>query len=228
MSDEVEAAAAARDADAIYAYAMRLSARAAELEEEARRWLRDASRAGSLDACHGLVRVAVAEREYSTATAQMHSIEVRFPDVPRRDWISVAPDALGRDLALDSDGASSLPGAGVFTIITPYGDRALEALRPAAQRLLDVDEFGGIQPPDVDPPEGVDPPFTPSWVDRLRWDHDAVQILLDTKGEMTGPMGRTMIAILVDALAVANLPTHVAGDCPDLRPRLHVDTYETV
>jgi len=44
---------------------------------------------------------------------------------------------------------------------------------------------------------------------------------------MTGPMGRTMIAILVDALAVANLPAHVAGDCPDLRPRLHVDTCET-
>jgi len=47
VSDEVEAAAAARDADAIYAHAMRLSARAAELEEEARRWLRDASRLGA-------------------------------------------------------------------------------------------------------------------------------------------------------------------------------------
>jgi hypothetical protein len=107
VSDQVEAAAAAgtRDADAMYAHAMRLSAHAAELEAEARRWLRDASRAGSLDACHGLVRVAVAEREYSKATAQMHSIEARFPDFPRREWISVAPDALGRDLALASDGA---------------------------------------------------------------------------------------------------------------------------
>jgi len=150
-------------------------------------------------------------------------VRERFPDAPRRRWVSVAPDALGRDLPLDSDGASDLPGAGVFTVITPYGERALEALRPVAQRLLEVDEFGVFQPPEDEPPDGVDPPFTPSYVGPLRWDYDAVQIIVDTDGEITGPMGRTMLAILVEALAAAAIPAHVAGDCPDLRPRLHCD-----
>ena len=38
-------------------------------------------------------------------------------------------------------------------------------------------------------------------------------------------MGRTMVAMLVDALAAAAIPAHIADDCPDLRLRLHTDTH---
>jgi hypothetical protein len=221
MSDELEAAAAAGDGEAMYALAVRLEAQARALDAQAREWLQRASHAGSLDARHGRVRIAVAEGDYDLATALLLQIEARFPDAPRHSWVSVAPDVLGRDLPLDSDGASDLPGAGVFTVITPYGARALETLRPVAPRLLSVDELGRIQP-DV-APDGVEPLFTASYVDDLHWNYQAVQILLDTDGEMTGPMGRTMVAILVEALAAAEIPAHVAGDCPDLRPQLFRD-----
>jgi hypothetical protein len=215
MSDELDAAAGAGDGDAMAALAARLQARAHALDLEARDWIRRAALAGSLKGWHAWVRVTVADGDFDPATGLLLQIEQRFPDVPSSQWVDVAPDVLGRDLALDSDSASDLPGAGVFTVITPYGDRALEALRETAEQLLAVDERGGLE--EELPPDGTEPLFTPSYVE-LRWNHLAVQVILDTSGEMTGPMGRTMVAMLVDALAAARIPAHIAGDRPELRP----------
>ena len=75
-----------------------------------------------------------------------------LPGLPAERYVSVAPDVLGRDLPLDSDGASDLPGAGVFTVITPDGWQAVQTLAPVAPRLLGVDEFGELHPPDWIPP----------------------------------------------------------------------------
>ena len=37
---------------------------------------------------------------------------------------------------------------------------------------------------------------------------------------MWSAMGRTMVGILVDALAADAIPAHIVGDCPDLWPQL--------
>ncbi len=223
MIDDEEALrsrAAAGDADAMFELATRLEERARQFAGEARGWLERGVGAGSLDALHGVVRLAVAERDYDLATSLLRQARERSPGLPAERYVSVAPDVLGRDLPLDGDGVSDLPGAGVFTVITPEGWQAVQTLAPVAPRLLGVDEFGVLHPPDWIPPSGADPPYTPNSLGDLEWTYFAVMIILDTKGEMTAAMGRTMVRIVVNALAAGGIAAHVTGACPDVRPLL--------
>src|SRR5689334_12419739 len=131
------------DADEQFQRARELLGRAAELEAEARGWMDRAAHAGSLDAIHGLVQLAVADGDY--AQAQRHlSWATSHRDVPAERWVSVAPGVLGRGVSLDGDDVEDVVGAGSFTVITPWVDRAAAALARVSPELMNVTEHGDV------------------------------------------------------------------------------------
>ncbi len=224
MSDELRKAADAGDSEAMYTLATELEARARAMIAEAQEWLEKASVTGSLDALHGLVRIAVGASDYEGAVRWLEDIPYLFPDAAGRSWVSIAPDVLGRDLPLDGEGTSGLLGIGTFTVITAYGARAAAALEPVAPRLIEVNEFGELQPWDPNREPYTEVPYTPSYVAPLEYNQFAVEINVDTDGDITAAMGRTMVTILADALAANRIPSHIAGFRRDLQGQLR--TYE--
>lgn len=220
--DEALVAAAEQgDAQAMFEIDTRSEDRARELLVYAREAFRRGADAGSLDAVHALVRLHVAAREYDDAQWLLHDAERRHPDVSAARLISVAPDVLG-PLTFDGDGADDYPGAGVFTVISPHAFRAAAAVARVAGRLMNVNEHGDIQPADELPDETGDIPYTPNFVFDVQWCQYGSEVMLDTKGVMWAAMGRTMVGILVDALAADRISAHVVGHRSDLRAELQV------
>lgn len=222
--DEALVAAARQgDAQAMFEIGTRSEERARDLLVYAREAFRRGADAGSLDAVHALVRLHVAAREYEDAQMLLQDAERRHPNATSQRLISVAPDVLG-PLAFDGDGADDYPGAGVFTVISPHAFRAAAASARVAHKLMDVNEHGDIQSEDELPDGTGDIPYTPNFVFDVAWCQYGAEVTLDTKGAMWAPMGRTMVSILVDALAADGIPAHVVGHRPDLTAGLQVWT----
>ncbi|WP_037499949.1 hypothetical protein [Solirubrobacter soli] len=78
-----------------------------------------------------------------------------------------------------------------------------------------VDEIGKIWPPE-DKSEDRDEVYTPNFVFAPRASGDAVQLAMDTKGFMSAAMGRTIVGVMIDALASARIPAHIGGWMSDL------------
>ena len=172
--------------------------------------------AGSLAAQHRLVGLAVAERDYHQARYLLSTMKLDHPDVPAEQWISVAPGVLGPGVSLDGDDELDVPGAGTFTVITPHVDLAVPVLARVAPRLLDVDQHGNVLPPLKEGEPPGDEAFTASYVSDVEKCAFGARIGLDTDGVMFSAMGRTLVGILVAALAADGIPAHITGHCPDL------------
>ena len=203
------------DAHTMFRRAEELLDRAAELDAEARTWMERSAGAGSLDALHGLAHLAVADRNYHAVCGRVHQY-TQHADVPPERWVSVAPDVLGAGVSLDGDDADDVVGAATFTVFTYSNDAAARALAAVVPQLGLVDEHGNVVGPDP-PPTGADPPYTPNYVCDVEYSACGVLVQLDTKGVMWSAMGRTMVRMLVEALAAERIPAHIAGYCPDLR-----------
>jgi hypothetical protein len=118
-----------------------------------------------------------------------------------------------------------LRGEAMFTIVTPDGRRAAEAIAPVALRLMDVDE-NGVEIPDEDrwrlyEQTGEHPPYTPNYIGDVRWGHYGAFVSLDTKDQATTAMVTTMVEILREALAAHAIPAHITGWMPGSPESFH-------
>jgi len=170
--------------------------------------------ARSLDALHALIRLNVADGHFAEAQWLMQYVPDYLRDHPDGPLVSVAPDVLGRGVALDGNDVEEVAGAGAFTVIARKPERAAAVLASVSERLMRVDETGHTLAPGELPAEDV---YTPNFVFDVEICQFGAMVKLDTKGVMFSAMGRTMVAIIVDALTKERLPAHVTGYRPELR-----------
>jgi hypothetical protein len=213
MDEALRQAAERGDGHSMVELANDCERQAHALLREAREWYRRGALAGDLDATLALARLAVQDGDYEEAHWQLRDAELRHRGVPAEQLVVVAPDVLG-PLSLEGDGDADWPGAGAFTIISPYPQRAAAAIERVAMRLMDVDENGVLHRPEEDYDGDA---YTPNHLFPLRWCHRGVMVSLDTKGGMWAAMGRTMIGILANALAADRVPALITGYCRDLK-----------
>lgn len=218
----VRRAAESGDADAIVELATRIEAEARRLQRDARAWFERGMQAGSLDATHAVVRLAVADRKYDYARVLLLEAQRTHERQPADRFVSVAPDVLGGELALDSDDSHD-EGDATFTVIAGFGHerRAAAACARVAPRLMDVDEFGvekSFEEREQEWEPGTEEPYMPNFLSDVRWNRYGALVHLDTKGGLTAAMGRAMVGILVEALVADEIPAHIAGHLPDLIP----------
>ncbi|HEX6457279.1 MAG TPA: hypothetical protein VF032_00055 [Thermoleophilaceae bacterium] len=169
--------------------------------------------AGSLAGALAIVRDAAAADDHEQAWALLQDIASRHRDADPADLVTVAQDVLG-PVPLDSDADFDGPGAGCFTVLSPVPAQAAAAIARVAPRLLNVDDRG-IEHPDSDA-AGASGAYTPNYLHDIRWCDRAAQVALDTKGAISAPMGRTMVAILTDALVDDRVPALITGWIPTL------------
>jgi hypothetical protein len=200
---------------------------AVDMETHARGLLADARRMyhrsyleRSLDAMLALVRLGVENREYGYGQVLLTDAKRLHPDEPAERFVTVAPDVLGPHVGLDGDGDGDGDFAGAFVAISPEPERAAVALQRVAHRLMEVNEHGEVQTPaDEERYEdaGQDPPYTPNYVGDATWNRYGAALGVDTNGFITAAMGRTMVAILVEALVEDGIAAHLTHDTADLR-----------
>jgi len=118
--------------------------------------------------------------------------------------VTVAPDIYGPPSELDWDGWDT--GAAFFVRSTDV-DGAANALQRIQERLLFVDDQG-TELTEAEW-ESTDR-YTPNYVSEVGRREDGAEIVIDTKGELTGPMGRTMLRIVTAELRAAGLTAHVS------------------
>jgi hypothetical protein len=194
--------------------------RIAEIAAEAERTIVAASaerqtryeRAVSLTDALAVVRDAAADDDHEQAWSLLRDIAGRHPDADPADLVIVAPDVLG-PVDLDGDGDFDGPGAGCFTALSP-APAAAAALARVAPRLLNVDDRG-TEHTDYDSAATSDA-YTPNFLHGVDWCDRGAQVMLDTKGAMSAPMARTMVAILRQALVEDRVPALMTGWIPDL------------
>jgi hypothetical protein len=162
-----------------------------------------------------IVRDATVDDDHEQAWLLLGDIARRHPDADPHDLVTVAPDVLG-PIDLDSDEDFDGPEAGCFTILSPAPADAAAALARVARRLLNVDDQG-IEHDDSEIARAADS-YTPNYVHDIVWCDRAAQVTLDTKGSISAPMARTMIAIITDALVDQKAPALVTGWIPALDP----------
>jgi hypothetical protein len=202
------------DAESLFRQAEALFARAVKLEAEACE-RRGQSAAHSLAALHRLVELAVAAGHYPRAQHLLSSVPSDYRDVPPEQWVSVAPGVLGPGVSLEGDDEKDVPGAGTFSVITPHVFRAVAALERVAPRLMEVDEHGNVLAPLKEGEPPGDEVYTPSYVSDVETYPYGAVVGLDTDGVMFSAMGRTLVGILKDALAADAIPAHITGYRPD-------------
>jgi hypothetical protein len=184
---------------------------AAAAERQAR--YRRAVEAGAVADALVVVCDAAVDDDHEQAWSLLQDVARRHPDADPGSLVTVAPDILG-PVDLDSDGDFDGPGAGCFTVLSPAPSAAAAAIARVAIRLLNVDERG-IEHPDWD--AANDSGFyTPNYLHGVGWCDRGVQVTLDTKGAMSAPMARTMVAILSRALVENRVPALITGWIPDL------------
>jgi hypothetical protein len=159
------------------------------------------------------VRDAAADDDHEQAWSLLQDIARRHPDADPGDLVTVAPDVLG-PVALDSDGDFDGPGAGCFTVLSPAPAEAAAAIARVAPRLLNVDDRG-IEHSDSEIAR-TSGAYTPNYLHDIVWCDRGAKVTLDTKGSMSAPMGRTMVAILTHALVDDRVPALVTGWIPAL------------
>jgi hypothetical protein len=169
--------------------------------------------AGSLTDALAIVRDAAADDDHEQAWALLQDIARRHRDADPADLVTVAPDVLG-PVPLDSDASFDGPGAGCFTVLSPVPAQAAAAIARVAPQLLNVDDRG-VEHPDSDAAEASGA-YTPNYLHDIRWCDRAAQVMLDTKGAISAPMARTMVAILTDALIDHAVPALISGWIPAL------------
>lgn len=169
--------------------------------------------AGSLTDALVVVRDAAVDDDHEQAWSLLQDVARRHPDADPGGLVTVAPDILG-PVDLDSDGDFDGPGAGCFTVLSPAPAAAAAAIARVAPRLLNVDDRG-TEHPDYDTAATSDA-YTPNFLHGVVWCDRGAQVTLDTKGSMSAPMARTMVAILSQALVENRAPALITGWIPEL------------
>lgn len=130
---------------------------------------------------------------------------------------------IGAGVSLDGDGdgddVEHVRNAGMFTVATPWVQRAATALARVSPQLMNVDEHGNILARGELPAEDV---YTPNFVFDVEVCHYAAAVKLDTRGVMFSAMGRTMVGMIVASMAADRIPAHITGYCPDLDPEWRI------
>jgi hypothetical protein len=173
--------------------------------------------AGGLADALAIVRDAAADDDHEQAWSLLQDIARRHPEADPGDLVTVAPDVMG-PVALDSDGAFDAPGAGCFTVLSPAPADAAAAMVRVGPRLLNVDDRG-IEHPDIDT-ANTSGAYTPNYLHDIAWCDRGVRVMLDTKGSMSAPMGRTMVGIITRALVDDRVPALLTGWIPALDARM--------
>lgn len=119
--------------------------------------------------------------------------------------VTVAPDIFGPPSDIDWDGWDT--GAAFFVRSLDV-EGAADALQRVKDRLMCVDDQGTEL---TEEELASTDRYTPNWVSEVERRKDGAEIIVDTKGELTGPMGRTMLRILTRELRAAGLTAHVAS-----------------
>jgi hypothetical protein len=124
----------------------------------------------------------------------MSEAERVFAGTPPRALVTAAEDVLCPDLPWDRQAWASQGGCerdAVFTVITPYPDRAARALLRVASRFMDVDEDGREIPGQTRHAamlagqyEPGHEPYTPNCLHGVFCMQYAALVALDTKGEL--------------------------------------------
>jgi len=184
---------------------------AAAAERQAR--YRQAVDGGSLTDALAIARDAAADEDHEQAWSWLQDIARRHRDADPADLVTIAPDVLG-PVSLDSHAHFHAPGAGCFTVLSPVPAQAAAAMARVAPRLRNVDDRG-IEHPDSHTADASGF-YTPNHLDDIRWCNRAAQVLLDSKGSISAPMARTMLAILTDALIADRVPALITGRIPAL------------
>ena len=156
-----------------------LETRARTLLAQAREAYQRGFEARSLDALHALIRLKVADGDYARAQWLMEYVPDYLSDHPDGPLVSVAPDVLGRGVALDGDDADDVVGAGTFTVIACEPGRATAVLASVSEQLMSVDENGKILAPGEPPDDDV---YTPNFVFDVKICPFGAEVALDTKG----------------------------------------------
>ena len=211
---ELVPAAQQGDAQAMFELGMRAEEQSRQLFAEARQWFERSVQAGSLEALHALVRhvIVEGEAELPVALSLLQQVERKHSDEPPERLVSVSiPD---------------LRGEASFTILTPYPQRAAEAIAPAALRLMDVDE-NGVEMPEEDRWRRYEQTgellYTPNYIGDVKWGYCGAFVSLDTKDYISTAMVTTMAEILREALAAHAIPAHITG----WTPRSSQDFHQT-
>ncbi|GEA87139.1 hypothetical protein [Cellulomonas cellasea] len=123
----------------------------------------------------------------------------------RATRVTIDPDVFGPPTEGGWDGWDQSPGFRVRSADMPG---AVAALRRAGTRFFRVDEQGT----ELSEAELADTDlYTPNWVSDVMVYDVGAELVVDTKGELPGPMGRAMLRILVEELDVGGVAAHVAG-----------------
>jgi hypothetical protein len=170
--------------------------------------------AGSLADALAIVRDAAADDDHEQAWSLLQDIARRHPDAdPGRRPGHRRPGRPGsrgprqrrrfrraRSRVLHRPVASPCAGRRCHR---PRGPTPAQRRRPRyrALRQRDRAHLGGL---------------TPNYLHDIVWCDRGAQVTLDTKGSMSAPMGRTMVAILTHALVDDRVPALVTGWIPAL------------
>ena len=210
--------AEAGDREAMRELSRRLETRGRALLHESQHWLDRLSRSFPLDrvaveASLELARFHVSARDYQEATWLLSDRARPVYGLSAEDLVLIHPEALGPRLELGGDGQEDAPErAGVFTVITPYPDRAAATLSRVAPQLRYVDERGEILSDEEDTGEYM----TPSFVFDPEVARYGARIAVDTGGAMWAKMGTTIVETIASGLIADAIPAIVTGHCPDL------------
>jgi hypothetical protein len=132
-----------------------------------------------------------------------------------RPAVAVAVDVLGPGLSLDGPD-EEVDRSPTFTVISPDLDRAAATLEQVSGQLMAVDEHGHHhQPHELDELDRGES-YTPNYITPVEVCAYGARVSLDTKGVMWSAMGRTMVSLIVEALASNGVPAVVAGDIENL------------
>ena len=211
------AAAETGDADAMFELGAFWSRVAVEAQGQARTWLRSSAHGGSHDGRLALAAQHVANGEHREAQWQLQVVETHHADADATRLVGVAPNVLGPHLRLEGDGEAETDLFAVFTVITTHPQRAAAVLDDLRDMLLEVDERGVLMPyaERVDA-EIAETFLTPRYVAEVEASWLGARVLLDTRGGMWAPMGRTIVELVTSALAEAHIPAVIGGRCAEL------------
>jgi hypothetical protein len=188
---------------------------AAVAEREAR--YQHAIDTDSLTDALAVVRDAAADDDHEQAWRLLQDVTRRKPDANPADLVIIAPNVLD-DVPLDGDDGFDGPGAGCFTVISPAPAKAAAALARVTGRLMNVDENGFEHTGSATGRESG--AYTANTIHDITTCDLGAQVSLDTKGWMSAPMARTMLATITQSLTDAGIAALITGWIPALDPKM--------
>jgi hypothetical protein len=188
---------------------------AAVAEREAR--YQHAIDTDSLTDALAVVRDAAADDDHKQAWRLLQDVTRRKPDANPADLVIIAPNVLD-DVPLDGDDGFDGPGAGCFTVISPAPAKAAAALARVTGRLMNVDENGFEHTGSATGRESG--AYTANTIHDITTCDLGAQVSLDTKGWMSAPMARTMLATITQSLTDAGIAALITGWIPALDPKM--------